>query len=194
MPKRASQSGEKCRTPKVVRNKDDLSERKISRSKLNRKKRGRQKMSSSFFRRVFVTVARSFLGSVLCRYNYKRAVIERFHNVAEGNISRLRDAQAFHAAVKRPPYFMFARSADISPPGTACPACAVCFGAWFVYGKTAKANAPRHRVFVASPKILFHHKYASVWIKRIFCVFWARLSQIILTILRISLACGRVIC
>ena len=33
----------------------------------------------------------------------------RFHNVAEGNISRLRDAQAFHAAVKRPPYFMFAR-------------------------------------------------------------------------------------
>ena len=33
----------------------------------------------------------------------------RFHNVAEGNISRLRDAQAFHAAVKRPPYFMFVR-------------------------------------------------------------------------------------
>ena len=61
MPKRAAQSDEKCRTPKVVRNKDDLSERKISRSKLNRKKRGRQKMSSSFFRRVFVTVARSFL-------------------------------------------------------------------------------------------------------------------------------------
>ena len=61
MPKRAAQSDEKFRTPKVVRNKDDLSERKISRSKLNRKKRGRQKMSSSFFRRVFVTVARSFL-------------------------------------------------------------------------------------------------------------------------------------
>ena len=33
----------------------------------------------------------------------------RFHNVAEGNISCLRDAQAFHAAVKRPPYFTFAR-------------------------------------------------------------------------------------
>ena len=47
----------------------------------------------------------------------------RFRNVAEGNISCLRDAQAFHAAVKRPPYFMFARSADISPPGTARPAC-----------------------------------------------------------------------
>ena len=41
----------------------------------------------------------------------------RFLSVAKGNISRLRDAQAFHAAVKRPPYFMFARSADISPPG-----------------------------------------------------------------------------
>ena len=61
----------------------------------------------------------------------------RFRNVAEGNISRLRDAQAFHAAVKRPPYFMFARSADISPPGTArpaCPhpACAVIILVWFV--------------------------------------------------------------
>ncbi len=33
----------------------------------------------------------------------------RSHNVAEGNILRLCDAQAFHAAVKRPPYFMFAR-------------------------------------------------------------------------------------
>ena len=51
------------------------------------------------------------------------AIEKRFRNIAEGNISRLRDAQAFHAAVKRPPYFMFARSADILPPGTACPAC-----------------------------------------------------------------------
>ena len=51
------------------------------------------------------------------------AMTARFRNVAKGNISRLRDAQAFHAAVKRPPYFMFARSADISLPGTACPAC-----------------------------------------------------------------------
>ena len=33
----------------------------------------------------------------------------RFLSVAEGNISRLRDAQAFHAAVKWPPYFTFAR-------------------------------------------------------------------------------------
>ena len=41
-----------------------------------------------------------FVGVVLCRYKYKRAVIARFRNVAEGNISRLRDAQAFHAAVK----------------------------------------------------------------------------------------------
>ena len=64
-----------------------------------------------------------FLGLVLCRNKYKRAMTARFRNVAEGNISRLRDAQAFHAAVKRPPYFMFARSADISPPGTARPAC-----------------------------------------------------------------------
>ena len=37
------------------------------------------------------------------------AIEKRFRNVAKGNISRLRDAQAFHAAVKRPPYFMFAR-------------------------------------------------------------------------------------
>ena len=59
MPKRAAQSDEKCRTPKVVRNKDDLSERKISRSKLNRKKRT-AKLSSSFFRLVFLTAARSF--------------------------------------------------------------------------------------------------------------------------------------
>ena len=50
-----------------------------------------------------------FLGLVLCRNKYKCAVIARFHNVAKGNISRLRDAQAFHAAVKRPPYFTVAR-------------------------------------------------------------------------------------
>ena len=50
-----------------------------------------------------------FLGLVLCCDKYKRAVIARFLSVAEGNISRLRDAQAFHAAVKRPPYFTFAR-------------------------------------------------------------------------------------
>ena len=49
------------------------------------------------------------------------AIEKRFRNVAKGNISRLRDAQAFHAAVKRPPYFTFARSADISPPGQLAP-------------------------------------------------------------------------
>ena len=123
----------KCRTPKVVRNKDDLSERKISRSKLNRKKRGRQKMSSSFFRRVFVTVARSFLGLVLCRNKHKRAMT----------------AQTFHRRG--------------SLPGLRGP-----IWAWFVYGKTAKANAPRHRAFVSSQKIKFHHKFVSVWIKRVF--------------------------
>ena len=37
-----------------------------------------------------------FLGVVLCRNKYKRAITARFRNVAEGNISRLRDAQAFH--------------------------------------------------------------------------------------------------
>ena len=37
MPKRATQSGEKCRAAKRARNKDDSSRRKISRSKLNRK-------------------------------------------------------------------------------------------------------------------------------------------------------------
>ena len=64
-----------------------------------------------------------FLGLILCRNKYKRAMTARFRNVAKGNILRLCDAHEFHAAVKRPPYFTFARSADISPPGTACPAC-----------------------------------------------------------------------
>ena len=95
-----------------------------------------QKMLSFFVGLSSPRLRGLFLGVVLCRYKYKRAVIARIRNVAEGNISRLRDAQAFHAAVKRPPYFMFARSADISPPGTACPACphstcAVDFGTWF---------------------------------------------------------------
>ncbi|HIU97088.1 MAG TPA: hypothetical protein IAB15_01200 [Candidatus Ornithoclostridium faecigallinarum] len=92
----------------------------------------------------------------------------RFRNVAKGNISRLRDAQAFHAAVKRPPYFVFARQRRHFTAGAACPACAGRFWAWFVYGKTTKANAPRHRAFVSSQKIKFHHKFVSVWIKRIF--------------------------
>ena len=84
-------------------------------------------MSSSFFRRVFVTVARSILGLFLCRNKYKRAITARFLSVAKGNISRLRDAQAFHAAVKRPPYFMFARQRRHFTAGAACPACAVYF-------------------------------------------------------------------
>ena len=58
-------------------------------------------------RLVRIRAARSNLGLFLCRNKYKRAITARFHNVAKGNISRLRD------------------SADISPPGTACPACAV---------------------------------------------------------------------
>ena len=72
-----------------------------------------------------------FLGVVLCRYKYKRAVIARFRNVAEGNISRLRDAQAFHTAVKWPPYFTFARQRRHFTAGAACPACAVYFLARF---------------------------------------------------------------
>ena len=58
MPKRAAQSGETCRTPKVVRNKKDLSERKISRSKLNRKqedgKNCRPFLSAQFIARCAV--------------------------------------------------------------------------------------------------------------------------------------------
>ena len=55
-----------------------------------------------------------------------RAMTARFLSVAKGNISRLRDAQAFHAAVKRPPYFMFARqrrhfTAGHSLPGLSGP-------------------------------------------------------------------------
>ena len=59
----------------------------------------------------------------------------RFHNVAEGNISRLRDAQAFHAAVKRPPYFMFARqrrhfTAGRGLPGLSSPLALGLIWAW----------------------------------------------------------------
>ena len=66
----------------------------------------------------------------------------RFHNVAEGNISRLRDAQAFHAAVKRPPYFTFARqrrhfTAGHNLPGfLACPLRGLIW-AWF-YDRQAR--------------------------------------------------------
>ena len=80
-----------------------------------------------FCRLAHLPVARSDLGLVLCCNKYKRAMTARFHNVAEGNISRLRDAQAFHAAVKRPPYFTFARqrrhfTAGHNLPGfLACP-------------------------------------------------------------------------
>ena len=67
-----------------------------------------------------------FLGVVLCRYKDKRAVIARFHNVAKGNISRLRDAQAFHAAVKRPPYFTFARQRRHFTAGRSLPGLLTC--------------------------------------------------------------------
>ena len=40
--------------------------------------------------------------------------------------------------------------------------------AWFVCGNTAIANAPRHRACVSSQKMMFHHKFVSVWIKRVF--------------------------
>ena len=74
----------------------------------------RQKIPTAKRRRIFYVglptyARRGLFGLGLCRNKYKRAIIARFRNVAEGNISRLRDAQAFHAAVKRPPYFMFAR-------------------------------------------------------------------------------------
>ena len=50
----------------------------------------------------------------------------RFRNVAEGNISRLRNAQAFHAAVKRPPYFMFARQRRHFTAGRSLPGILTC--------------------------------------------------------------------
>ena len=49
MPKRAAQSDEKCRTPKVVRNKDDSSARKIPRSKLLRTDKQTTAKLLSFF-------------------------------------------------------------------------------------------------------------------------------------------------
>ena len=74
----------------------------------------RQKIPTAKRRRIFYVglptyARRGLFGLGLCRNKYKRAVIARFRNVADGNISRLRNAQAFHAAVKRPPYFTFAR-------------------------------------------------------------------------------------
>ena len=64
-----------------------------------------------------------FWGLFLCRNKDKRAMTARFRNVAEGNISRLRDAQAFHTAVKRPPYFTFARQRIHFTVSAACRAC-----------------------------------------------------------------------
>ena len=66
----------------------------------------------------------------------------RFHNVAEGNISRLRDAQAFHAAVKRPPYFTFARQRRHFTAGHNLPGLLTCplrglIWAWF-YDRQAR--------------------------------------------------------
>ena len=66
-----------------------------------------------------------FVGLVLCRNEDKRSMTARFHNVAEGNISRLRDAQA-HACATRKHFTRRSNdrrisclrdSADISPPG-----------------------------------------------------------------------------
>ena len=71
-----------------------------------------------------------FLGVVLCRNKYKRAVIARFRNVAEGNISRLRD------------------SADISPPGAVCPACSPARCAVFFWGSVQR-QAGKERTFCA---------------------------------------------
>ena len=62
MPKRAAQSDEKCRTPKVVRNKDDSSRRKISSSKLLRTdKQTDGKHPPVFCRLAHLPVARSNL-------------------------------------------------------------------------------------------------------------------------------------
>ena len=50
----------------------------------------------------------------------------RFLSVAKGNISRLRDAQAFHAAVKRPLYFTFARQRRHFTAGRSLPGLLIC--------------------------------------------------------------------
>ena len=97
-----------------------------------------------------------FWGLFLCRNKDKRAKTARFRNVAEGNISRLRDAQAFHAAVKRPPYFTFARQRihfTVSAACRACPSarCAVFF-AWFV-DRQARSNICR---LVARCAVLYY--------------------------------------
>ena len=70
-----------------------------------------------FCRRALTPLARFDLGLVLCRNKYKRAMTARFRNVAKGNISRLRDAQAFHRRAQ------LARLSQL-------PACAVYFWAW----------------------------------------------------------------
>ena len=99
------------------------------------------------------------LRGLLYRNKDKRAMTARFRNVAKGNISRLRDAQAFHAAVKRPPYFMFARQRihfTVSAACRACPSarCAVFFGACFC--TVIRISAPRQRASVTLPRATFH--------------------------------------
>ena len=95
------------------------------------------KNAVGYFYVGLLTYARRGLiwGLVYAVTKYKRAMTARFRNVAKGNISRLRDAQAFHAAVKRPPYFTFARQRRQFTASAACRACshtrgAVCFWAW----------------------------------------------------------------
>ena len=66
------------------------------------------------------------------------AIEKRFRNVADGNISRLRDAQAFHAAVKWPPYFMFARQRRHFTAGHNLPG--------FLWGAEQKKTDPLSRV------------------------------------------------
>ena len=60
-----------------------------------------QKMLSFFVGLPSPRLRGLFLGLVLCRNKYKRAMTARFRNVAKGNISRLREAQTFHRRTQR---------------------------------------------------------------------------------------------
>ena len=109
-----------------------------------------QKMLSFFVGLSSPRLRGHFFGLVLCRNKYKRAMTARFRNVAKGNISRLRDAQAFHAAVKRPPYFTFARqrrhfTAGHSLPGLSSPCLRGLIWAWFYAETSISAIEKRFR-------------------------------------------------
>ena len=90
--KRTVQDGEKCRAAKRARNSKDLSEQKISRSKLNRNKGTAKERRAFLFRRVMQPVCGQSLSLVrrdkICRLVHMRAARSRL--TAEKNVPFVR--------------------------------------------------------------------------------------------------------